>query len=127
MTLLLDTHAIIWFLDGSPLLSENARTAILNPNNERLVSVASIWELSIKSGLGKFSFDGGMSGFLKLLDVNGFDILPISVEHAISVASLHQHHRDPFDRLLVAQCACEGFTLVSTDPEIQRYGIRMLW
>ncbi len=127
MGVLLDTHAVIWFLLGDETLSDRAKETILDPAHEKYVSVASIWELSIKTGLGRFSFDGGMEAFLKLIDQNGFELLPISPEHAIAVASLAHHHRDPFDRIIVSQCQCEGLTLITKDDVLHRYGVETVW
>ena len=104
MDLLLDTHTLIWFLNGDEKLSDTVKTVIEDPNNLKVVSIASIWEIAIKISLDKFRFTKGFKHFLEMVEENGFEILPITFEHAMLVSTLEFIHRDPFDRLLIAQC-----------------------
>lgn len=128
MKLLLDTHAFLWWIGDDPRLSGPAREAIADPGNEVSFSVASAWELAIKTGLGRFEPDGDLGPFLEeQIQRNSFRVLPVNLEHAVSVSSLPAHHRDPFDRLLVAQAAVEGLTLVSRDPQLRKYDAPTLW
>jgi PIN domain nuclease of toxin-antitoxin system len=127
MNLLLDTHSLIWFLNGDEKLSINARTVIEDPNNLKIVSIATIWELAIKISLEKFKFSKGFKNFLKLVEDNGFEVLPITFEHTLMVAKLEFRHRDPFDRLLIAQCMSENLILVTKDENIQQYKIKTIW
>lgn len=127
MKLLLDTHTLICFLNGDSKLSQNARTAIENPNNLKIVSIASIWEIAIKLSLNKFKFDKGFKSFLELVENNGFVVLPITFDHALVLSNLEFLHRDPFDRLLIAQCKADNLTLISKDENIRRYNIEVLW
>ncbi|MRR13286.1 type II toxin-antitoxin system VapC family toxin, partial [bacterium] len=91
-------------------------------------SVASAWELAIKTAIGRFEAEGELGPFLEEhVQRNAFRVLPVKLEHAVAVASLPAHHRDPFDRLLVAQAAAEGLTLVTRDPQLARYGTPILW
>ena len=128
MRLLLDTHAFIWFIMGSANLSVNARALIENPANERLLSVASLWEIAIKTSLGKLTlsvpFDELIPAQLKL---NGIDLLNIKVDHLSTLTTLPFHHRDPFDRLIIAQAIVEKLPVVSLDGAFDTYGVTRLW
>jgi PIN domain nuclease of toxin-antitoxin system len=126
--LLLDTHAFLWWIGDDARLSGPAREAIADPGNDVSFSVASAWELAIKTAIGRFEADGGLRPFLdEHIQRNAFRVLPVKLEHAVSVASLPAHHRDPFDRLLVAQAATEGLILVTRDPQLAKYGTPILW
>ncbi len=123
MNLLLDTHALLWWLDDHPSLSEGARSAIADGSNPVFVSAVVVWEIRIKQGLGKLKLP---RGFREVLDSQPFEDLPITTEHAHRVARLPLHHRDPFDRMLVAQAMTERLTIVTRDPNIARYSVRIL-
>ena len=128
MKLLLDTHAFLWWIGNDARLSGPAREAIADPGNDVSFSVASAWELAIKTGLGRFEPDGDLGPFLEeQIQRNAFLLLPVKLEHAVSVSRLPAHHRDPFDRLLVAQAAVESMTLVSRDPQLRKYDAPILW
>jgi PIN domain nuclease of toxin-antitoxin system len=127
MRLMLDTHTLIWFLNGDPNLSQKARHAIENPDNLKIVSIASIWEIAIKISLNKFRFSKGFKSFLELIENNGFAVLPITFEHALTVSNLEFIHRDPFDRLLISQCITDNLKIVSKDKNIAKYNIETLW
>jgi PIN domain nuclease of toxin-antitoxin system len=127
MDLLLDTHTLIWFLNGDEKLPGNVKEAIENPNNSKIVSIASIWEISIKISLDKFRFSKGFKHFLEMVDENGFDILPISFEHVMIVSNLEFIHRDPFDRILIAQCMNDNLILATKDKNIRKYNIQTIW
>src|SRR5438128_11678927 len=104
MNLLLDTHVFLWFCQDEPALSGSAKTLIEDAANRKLVSLASCWEIAIKAGLGKLKLGEPSGSYLiNALSRTGFDLLPISLAHATGVETLPLHHRDPFDRLLVAQ------------------------
>jgi len=120
MKLLLDTHAVLWWLDDPLLLSSTAREAIAEPSNEVLVSAAVYWEIAIKRNLGKLTAPDDLRGALQRC---GFIELNITPAHALATETLPMHHRDPFDRILVAQALAEGATLVSRDPFVAAYGI----
>jgi PIN domain nuclease of toxin-antitoxin system len=128
MKLLLDTHALLWFLAGSAELSGAARRSIEDLGNERLVSVASLWEMAIKISLGKLSFPTTDSAaVIELLRANRMDILPVAAAHGLGVAQLPFHHRDPFDRLLIAQAVVEGAVIVTGDERFAAYNVRRIW
>lgn len=127
MDLLLDTHSLIWFLNGDKKLSDKAKSEIEDPINSKIVSIASIWEIVIKISLGKFRFTKGLKHFLDLVEDNGFEILPITFEHALELSTLEFVHRDPFDRLLIAQCKSDKLVIVTKDDNIKRYSIKTIW
>jgi PIN domain nuclease of toxin-antitoxin system len=126
--LLLDTHAFLCWVAASGELSRKAKSAIGTARNECLVSVASGWEIAIKVSLGKLRIDGALDRFLpEQLAANGFRPLAIDLKHAARVANLPFHHRDPFDRLLVAQALEEDLAIVTADPVIAKYGVSRVW
>jgi PIN domain nuclease of toxin-antitoxin system len=127
MDLLLDTHSLIWFLNGDEKLSIKAKSAIEDPKNSKIVSIASIWEIAIKISLGKFIFPKGFKHFLDMVEDNGFEILPITFEHAIELSTLEFIHRDPFDRLLISQSIADKLFIVTKDDNIKRYKIETIW
>ncbi len=128
MRLLLDTHALLWFVAADPQLSQAAQQAVASPNNQKLVSMVSIWEIAIKYSLGRLDLKMPLEDFVSLhLAPNKVTLLPITVPHILKVASLPHHHRDPFDRLLIAQAITEGVPLVSADSAFDQYGHSRLW
>ena len=128
MRLLLDTHAFVWFALGDAKLSVPARAAIEDPNALCAVSVASVWEIAIKVGVGKWP-----EAELLLADIESrfamlsFVVLPISVAHVRTTGVLTSPHRDPFDRLLAAQASIEGLTVVTADQKLAGLGVSVLW
>jgi PIN domain nuclease of toxin-antitoxin system len=124
---LLDTHTAIWFFNGSPNLSETAKQVILNQNKRINVSVVSVWELVIKISVGKLQFAGGAAGFVKLIDSNGFQLLNITPEHLLELERLPLHHRDPFDRILIAAAISEKMEFVTDDRNIPQYSLQCVW
>jgi PIN domain nuclease of toxin-antitoxin system len=128
VNLVLDAHALLWFLDDDPLLVPPAKALIEDPANRKLVSVATCWEIAIKVGLKKLDLGEPASTFLpRELATNGFDLLGIELAHATFVETLPPHHKDPFDRLLVAQTIIEKLPLVSCDAIFDQYGVSRLW
>jgi PIN domain nuclease of toxin-antitoxin system len=122
--LLVDTLALLWWLGDGPALSSVARDAIAAPSNEPLVSVATIWEIAIKRSIGKLTAPDDLPD--RILG-EGFALLPISQVHAWEVRDLPVRHRDPFDRLLVAQGLIERLPIVTADTRLGAYGITVLW
>jgi len=127
MRILLDTHALLWHAEGNPSLSEAAGHAIESVDNEIAVSIASIWEMAIKTGLGKLKPSKPLSVITEDVQRFGVVILPILPAHALAVEKLPMHHRDPFDRMLVAQAMAENLVLVTRDPAFEPYPVRCLW
>ena len=123
MRLLLDSHALIWSLWRSPLLGARARDAITDQGNEVFVSAATVWEIALKRRRGQLEAPENLS---VVVERSGFIALPLSLFHAEQAAALPMHHRDPFDRMLVAQAQAEGLVLVTRDAHIRRYGIRTM-
>ena len=126
MAVLLDTHAFLWWVTDDRRLTRRARRTI--GGTACLLSVASCWEMAIKVSLGKLTIPGTVDRFVQeQLEVNGFNLLPITLEHTGGAAALPFHHREPFDRLLAAQALGEALPLVSADPVFRRYGVTRLW
>ncbi len=121
MNLLLDTHALLWWVGGQPLSSE-AKEAIADPGNLVCVSAATVWEISIKQALGKLSVEGDLDVIL----AEDFEPVPITFDDGRRAGALPRHHRDPFDRMLVAQALGRDLTLVSRDPRMDPYGVPIL-
>ena len=128
MRLLLDTHALFWFVTADPQLSLAAQQAIADPNNEKLVSLVSVWEIAIKHSLGRLNLHMSLPDFVRRhLAPKQVTLLQIELPHLLKVATLPHHHRDPFDRLLIAQSMTENISLVSTDAAFDQYGVQRLW
>ncbi|MCI0639908.1 MAG: type II toxin-antitoxin system VapC family toxin [Gemmataceae bacterium] len=125
---LIDTQSVIWYVDQDQLLSPTAHAVITNPANDLLLSAASVWEIAIKVGLKKLTLSLPYRQWMaKAIADLGLSILPITVDYADVQAGLPHHHRDPFDRLIVAQAAVEGIQVISADPQLDAYGITRIW
>jgi PIN domain nuclease of toxin-antitoxin system len=122
VNVLLDTHAFLWWMAGDPLATD-AADRIADPDSVVAVSAASAWEISIKRALGKLDLDGDVSEHVAL---ENFVALPISLDHATAAGALPAHHRDPFDRMIIAQAKIEGLTVVTRDVAFDRYDVRTL-
>jgi PIN domain nuclease of toxin-antitoxin system len=128
MRVLLDTHALLWFALDDPQLSPAARAAILDPANDKLVSPASWWEIGIKMSTGKYTLTVPHDVFFdSAIAANGFLVLPIEPRHTGGLIGLPFHHKDPFDRLLIAQAVVEGIPVVSADAAFDPYPVRRVW
>lgn len=126
MVYLIDTHALIWFLHNDKQLSKNALEVI--ENSDIVVSIVSLWEVSIKTSLGKLTLAESFNDFFpKQLIINDIGILPIAVSHLHRVNTLNFFHRDPFDRLIIAQSLVEKMPLISKDTEFKAYGVDLVW
>ena len=123
MRLLLDTHALVWWISDVSRLTRNAYAAIADPRNDIFVSAITAWEITVKRAKGHLSAPENLSS---VIEEKGFEHLPLTFFHAEQAGLLPLHHRDPFDRLLSAQAQVEGLTLVTRDRHIRRYGIRTL-
>lgn len=127
MKLLLDTHAFLWFIEDNPRLSIEAK-ALLESDAELLISTASLWEIAIKTSIGKLTLAQPFDIFIpQQLELNAIIILPIELAHLAVVSTLPFHHRDPFDRLLIAQAMNERLPVVSADAAFDDYAIQRLW
>ncbi len=128
MNLLLDTHTFLWFTAGDSNLSQTARAAIEDENNNLYLSVASIWEIAIKVSIEKLELSEPFEVLIPdMLVENEIELLDISVNHAALITTMPFHHRDPFDRLIAAQAKTEQLTLVSADTIFDTYGVNRLW
>jgi PIN domain nuclease of toxin-antitoxin system len=123
MRLLLDTHAFLWWNGDDAALGPKARAAIADADNVVLVSAASAWEISMKRASGRLDAPGDIADWIQQ---NGFVPLTIEISHAMHAPELPKHHKDPFDRMLVAQAVIEGYTLVTSDEEIAKYEVEIL-
>jgi PIN domain nuclease of toxin-antitoxin system len=128
MRLLLDAHTLIWAVDQPSNLSTTAATTLQDPANERFLSAGTLWEIAIKVGLGKLTLSQPYRQWIeKAIADLGLAVLPLTIDHAEVLTVLPHHHRDPFDRLLVAQSQVESMPLVSTDSQLDAYGITRIW
>jgi len=127
MNLLLDTHALIWWFEGSTTLSKRASSTIGNPDNVILISAVVGWELAIKFKTGKFKTTSLVQDLDGIVQREGFAQLPISLDHAVRAGLLPMHHKDLFDRLLIAQAQALNAPIVSADVHFDHYGVQRLW
>ena len=123
MNLFLDTHVLLWWLDDNPLLSEQAKKLIADVDNIIFVSAVVIWEIRVKEALGKLEI---APGFFNIVKQQGFEILSITAQHANKVGDIPMHHRDPFDRMLIAQAIEESLTIVTHDRAFKAYEIPII-
>ena len=128
MRQLIDTHTFLWFVWDNGRLSDGVVAKIEDPANETLLSMASAWEIAIKVSIGKLTLTQPLDQFLpRQLDRNGIALLPVSLSDVCRVSSLPFHHRDPFDRMIAAQCLGGGIPLFSGDPVFDAYGVQRYW
>ncbi|HTM14404.1 MAG TPA: type II toxin-antitoxin system VapC family toxin [Bryobacteraceae bacterium] len=128
MKLLLDTHTFLWWNEASPRLSKKALVLLSDPANTLLLSVVSAWELVLKTQTGKLRLPESLNVYVPTRMAHyAMHALPVSLAHALASESLPLHHRDPFDRLLIAQATIEGVPIVTADPEFRRYAIKVVW
>jgi PIN domain nuclease of toxin-antitoxin system len=128
MTLLLDTHTFLWFCQGDPALSARAKALLEDPANEKLLSLASCWEVAIKAGLKKLDLGEPCATYIpNALARAKVSLMPVIFDHVAAVEHLPHHHRDPFDRMIVAQALVEGVAVVGADAAFDAYGVRRRW
>jgi PIN domain nuclease of toxin-antitoxin system len=128
MNLLLDTHTLLWFVLGDAQLSAAARRLIEDVTNPKFVSPATYWEIAIKISIGKYALNEPYETFMdRAIRQNGFLILPIEPRHTALLTNMPFHHRDPFDRLIIAQAMVEGLAIMSADPVFDAYSVQRLW
>jgi len=120
---LLDTHVFLWWIIDSPKLATDAKNAIVSGQNQIYISAATTWEISIKKSIGKLDAPDDLDG---IVEQERFIQLPISLYHGQIAGQLPQHHRDPFDRMLISQAQTEGLILVTADPNILKYSVQTL-
>jgi PIN domain nuclease of toxin-antitoxin system len=127
VTLLVDTHAFLWFMTGDGRLSATARRAMENASAAWCLSAASVWEMAIKSSLGRLTLPAAVAEYVAGKVRAGLVVLPVEWSHAAAVEILPHHHGDPFDRLIIAQAQAEGLSLVTRDAVFRDYGVRVIW
>lgn len=128
MRALLDTHTFLWWIIDNPLLSVTARQFISDSKNELFLSAASVWEMVIKCQIGRLALPEKPETFIAgQMVVNSIQSLPVTINHALAVNNLPTHHRDPFDRMLIAQARIERMPLITNDQAIKRYDIESIW
>jgi len=128
MKALLDTHTFLWWIVNDPQLSPRARQIMEDADTELFLSAVSGWEIAIKSHLGKLKLPADLQGFVaEQLRINGIEVLPLQMAHALHVFTLPDHHRDPFDRMLVAQGQLEELPILTGDPQIAQYAVTVIW
>lgn len=128
MRLLLDTHALLWFFLGNSSLSDIARDLIEDSQNQKLISVASVWEMAIKQSKNKLTLENRAADYINdKIELDGFDLLPIHLSHLRLISTLPFHHRDPFDRLLIAQAIQESIPILSKDIAFDAYPVKRIW
>jgi len=127
MKILLDTHTFLWFLGGDAGLSTQARTLVENPEHEKYISIATFLEIAIKSSLGKLTIEVPFADLKTEAIKNSFHILPITFEDILQLNTLPFHHRDPFDRIIVAQAKENNLILLSRDNHLNLYGVHVMW
>ncbi len=128
MRLLIDTHTFLWAIEDITQLSRTSRDLLQDSQNEILLSTASLWEMAIKLSTGKLKLGGAFATFIPLhLSLNRVKILSADFQHYVIIASLPHHHRDPFDRLIIAQALAESLPIVSIDQKFDAYGVQRLW
>lgn len=128
MTIILDTHTFLWFIAGDKKLSTQARSLIEDPNNRVLLSIVSVWEIVVKASTGKLPLSRSFVDLIgQDVDGNGIEVLPTTLAHLETLSRLPLLHRDPFDRLLIAQSISEGIPIVGTDIAFDQYSVTRLW
>lgn len=126
MKILIDTHVFLWGLQGEDKLSQKVRTLL--PSADVWISVASLWEIIVKTQVGKLKLPRPVGGYLTAkLTANGVSVLPLTFDHVKRLEELPPHHRDPFDRIMIAQCLEEELPVVTSDPLFERYPIQLIW
>jgi PIN domain nuclease of toxin-antitoxin system len=127
MNLLLDTHTFIWFMNGDKNLPKQIINKIIDIDNKCFISVASLWEIAIKISLGKLSIKEGFNKISSFIINNEMEILPVQFQHLQTLLKLRYFHRDPFDRILIAQAISEGFEIATNDKNFEKYNVKIIW
>lgn len=128
MRALLDTHTFLWWITDDPRLSPRVRKIMSDGGNELFLSAASGWEMAIKAKLGRLQLPGDLERFIsEQLALNAIESLPVEMSHALHVYKLPDHHRDPFDRMLIAQAQLENLPILTADSQISRYPVKVIW
>lgn len=127
MNYILDTHTLIWFMEGDVFLSANAKRAIEDERNTKYVSIASLWEIAIKISLGKLLLKKPLEEFLNNLSQININILPLKFSHFVRISKLEFIHKDPFDRIIICQSLEENLSIIGKDQNFPAYGVNLFW
>jgi PIN domain nuclease of toxin-antitoxin system len=127
MKYLIDTHVLLWITENSSKLPDKIKNIVLDERNSIYVSIVSAWEIAIKLGTGKLKVEGGLPEIKRLSDENGFIMLSVDWEYIHLLRNMPVHHKDPFDRMLIATAVTEGMTLITIDENIHKYNLSVLW
>ena len=127
MAFLLDTHAFLWFVSGDNNLPVSVRDKIKDINQPCFLSIASLWEITIKRQLGKLTLNITLKELFDYADRNQIEIVQITYEHLFALSNLPRHHADPFDRLIISQAICEKFILITRDKGLKKYKVKLQW
>ncbi|MFH0974267.1 MAG: type II toxin-antitoxin system VapC family toxin [Spirochaetota bacterium] len=128
MNYILDTHVLLWFANNDPRISEKAENIIKTSKNNIFLSSAVVWEISIKLKLGKINIDVDLDTFVsEIIRAYNFIPFPVTIPHAIQVYNLKEIHKDPFDRMLIAQSISSGYPIITSDSQIKKYKVKTVW
>ena len=127
MDLLIDTHVLIWFITDDIKLPPKMRQIIENIENDCFVSIATYWEIAIKHSLGRLDLNSGLENIFQIIEETGFEILPITVNQILNNARLEFHHKDPFDRIIIAQAISENLSMITKDEQFKEYKVPLIW
>ena len=127
MQFLLDTHTFIWFIEGSSMLPQKVKTRIEDEKNDCFISIASLWEIAIKRGIGKITLASEFRYIADFIEDNNVEILPITFNNLQTLLTLEFHHRDPFDRIIIAQAISANLTILSVDQHFRSYPVKCIW
>ncbi|MBW8333610.1 MAG: type II toxin-antitoxin system VapC family toxin [Prolixibacteraceae bacterium] len=127
MELLIDTHAVIWFITEDSLLPLKTKRVIENPDNTCFVSIASFWEIAIKQSIGRLNLFSDLEEIFRIIENTGFELLPITTNQILINAKLPLFHQDPFDRIIIAQAICENLQIVTKDGQFENYDVSLIW
>ena len=128
MEYILDTHTFLWFINGDKQLSEKAKKSIEDTSATKYISIATLWEIAIKVSIGKLELDMPFEELKQHVLLNGFELLLVMFEHTLELTSLEFHHRDPFDRIIIAQGFTENYTIITKDKNFKQYKkLKLLW
>ncbi len=127
MNLLVDTHALIWFITDDAKLPNTLRQIMEDPQNDCFVSIATYWEIGIKHSIGRLDLKADLEAIFQIIEETGFETLPITVSQILQNTKLEFFHQDPFDRIIISQSITEKMTVITKDNQFKQYGIPMIW
>lgn len=127
MNFLIDTHAVIWFITNDDNLPQKTKALIEDTDNKCMVSIASLWEIGIKHSLGRLDLKSNLVKIFQIIEQSGFGALPITPEHILENTGLDFHHRDPFDRIIIAQAISENMAVITKDEQFKHYPVKVIW